>query len=259
MFIKTGSQKNLSCQGFTLIELLVVISIIALLIAILMPALGAARKQARVTQDVTQNRGLAQAQYTQAIDNNQRLVSYSAGAYGEASPHAFGWLLSTFQRDELTKNYGIPREYFVDPFFSDWDEQFDTRWDESNTTQAIPVAYMLMGGNERINQMSGWEEAMDAGVTNDNYIHLTLDDKAYYGEINACLTRENGGAIKSGHMPNASSSGGVLVADEGGAAAAYLDGHAEWKQYRDIGQTESAHDGKRNVWFNNSGIYRVWF
>ncbi|MEM9346563.1 MAG: prepilin-type N-terminal cleavage/methylation domain-containing protein [Planctomycetota bacterium] len=48
-------------HAFTLIELLVVISIIALLIALLLPALGAARLQARIMQNATQQRGIMQS------------------------------------------------------------------------------------------------------------------------------------------------------------------------------------------------------
>lgn len=55
-------------RAFTLIELLVVISIIALLIAILLPALSSAKEAARSTQCKSNQRQLATAISTHAVD-----------------------------------------------------------------------------------------------------------------------------------------------------------------------------------------------
>ena len=64
-------------RGFTLIELLVVIAIIALLIGILLPALGEARKLAKVTIDVANQRQLGQAGISYSSEFGGGIPSFS--------------------------------------------------------------------------------------------------------------------------------------------------------------------------------------
>lgn len=98
-------------KAFTLIELLVVISIIALLIAILLPVLIKARDSGRMTQCMSNVRGLSQSLYASAADNKGRFL--------ELGPHARSWtlLVQDYMSDApRTSPAGIPLGYFETNF-----------------------------------------------------------------------------------------------------------------------------------------------
>jgi prepilin-type N-terminal cleavage/methylation domain-containing protein/prepilin-type processing-associated H-X9-DG protein len=88
-------------KAFTLIELLVVISIISLLIAILLPALGKARKSARKTQCLTNEKQVMLTLTSYSMDF-KNLIKTHNGAGGGGK-----WADTYFNAGYLPKKSGV--------------------------------------------------------------------------------------------------------------------------------------------------------
>ncbi len=73
-------------SGFTLIELLVVISIIALLVSILLPALTSARATGRQAKCLSNQRQIAIAMRSYAVDNKQYFPRAAGPPYSGSQP-----------------------------------------------------------------------------------------------------------------------------------------------------------------------------
>jgi len=86
----TDSRSYKPTHGFTLIELLVVIAIIATLLSIIVPSLRLAKEKARRIMCLGHQRGLLQAMYVYAQNNEDKIPSNTAG--NNALFGFFAWL-----------------------------------------------------------------------------------------------------------------------------------------------------------------------
>ena len=163
-------------RGFTLIELLVVISIIALLIALLLPALGSAKKQARILENSTHQRGLHQAfvifgqsnktQFPglENVDGQPSLIPGSRNGTPTSSSRLAGdWPATRFallvDQDYVSPQYTInpadpfPREAWT--FGLTGTDSAGTNFDWRNFSYAVEEWYGGMNGRNRYKVATG--------------------------------------------------------------------------------------------------------
>lgn len=211
-----GSGRGARAGGFTLIELLVCISIIALLIALLMPALASARRTAKASHCLANQRQIGQAALVHVVDRSGRLPGRAQNfRQGSSSGTSVSWRDHVFIGQYMEVSVNELR-------CTEWPEWGSGRWIVlNNWATGRSNIHVASGGQSLGSNGARQNDGLEVPAPWSGVMMLGAQYERFRNPAHSVLTREyqrgaDYGDARGGANGNANYPGGAVRLDEDG-------------------------------------------